>query len=182
MKILFLGYGKDETSLIGFLIDRGHDVTCASQKFLDFSAFDLVISFGYSHIIKNSELLTLKRPIINLHISYLPYNRGAHPNFWSHYEKTPSGISIHEIDIGVDTGPILFQKKISFYPDEKLNETYHKLKAAIESLFIENILDIEAQSYKKIIPNVSGTFHKIDDLPSWVSWDMSIKDVYQKSK
>tara|TARA_B110000090_G_scaffold206966_1_gene257450 strand:- start:12023 stop:12571 length:549 start_codon:yes stop_codon:yes gene_type:complete len=182
MKILFLGYSKHETSLILFLIDRGHSVISTSEKFSDFSDFDLVVSYGYSYIIKDFELLTLKRPIVNLHISFLPFNKGSHPNFWSHYEKTPSGISIHEIDKGVDTGPILFQKEITFDPNEKLSSSYSQLRIAVESLFRENIIDIEAMSYKKIYSNSLGTFHKMSELPSWVSWNMSIKDVHERSK
>ena len=98
MKILFLGYGKGETSLIDFLEDRGHLLKNTSSKVNNFSDYDLVISFGYRHIIKDTELKSLKRPIINLHVSFLPFNRGSHPNFWSHFENTPSGVSIHEID------------------------------------------------------------------------------------
>lgn len=79
-------------------------------------------------------------PIINLHISYLPGNRGAHPNFWSFYDETPSRVSIHLIDTGIDTGPILFQKYVDFNQDEKaFSQTYKKLVIEIEKLFIENI-------------------------------------------
>ena len=45
-------------------------------------------------------------------MSFLPYNRGSHPNFWSFIDDTPKGITIHEIDEGADTGNIVFQKKI----------------------------------------------------------------------
>ena len=37
--------------------------------------YDLVISFGYRHIISIDNLKKCKRPPVNLHISYLPYNR-----------------------------------------------------------------------------------------------------------
>ena len=51
--------------------------------------FDLIISYGYNKIINERYLKKLIRPPINLHISYLPYNRGSHPNFWSFVDKTP---------------------------------------------------------------------------------------------
>ena len=35
-----------------------------------------------------------KGKIINLHISFLPFNRGYYPNLWSHQEGTPSGVTI----------------------------------------------------------------------------------------
>lgn len=45
-------------------------------------------------------------------MSYLPYNKGTHPNYWSFIENTPKGVMIHEIDKGIDTGNIIVQKKI----------------------------------------------------------------------
>ena len=40
--------------------------------------------------------------------------QGAHPNFWSFYDNTPSGVTIHLIDAGIDTGDVLYQKKLIF--------------------------------------------------------------------
>ena len=41
-------------------------------------------------------------------MSFLPYNRGSHPNFWSFVENTPKGVSIHEVSNGIDDGDIIF--------------------------------------------------------------------------
>ena len=71
------------------------------------------MSFGYRKIIHNKILKKLHKPIVNLHISYLPYNRGSHPAFWAFLDRTPSGVTIHELDKGIDTGKIIFQKKSS---------------------------------------------------------------------
>tara|TARA_B100000674_G_C37742696_1_gene869671 strand:+ start:209 stop:751 length:543 start_codon:yes stop_codon:yes gene_type:complete len=178
MKILFLGYDKKKTSLINFLEKRGHKVKHTLDKVNDFSAYDFVISFGYQHIIK--KFSTLARPIINLHISYLPFNRGAHPNFWAHYDRTPSGVSIHEIDEGIDTGPVLFQKKINFNNNESLESSYIKLHKEIEKLFIDNIVVIENNEYEKHQMSEIGTFHVKKELPNWVKWQMTIEEVHKK--
>ena len=85
-KILFLGYDKNQTSLIRFLRKRKYLVTENKQKIIKYNKiknYNLIISFGYNKIIKQNILKKLHRPIINLHISYLPYNRGSNPNFWS---------------------------------------------------------------------------------------------------
>ena len=103
-------------------------------------------------IIPNKILKFAKRPIINLHLSYLPYNRGSHPNFWSIIENTPSGISIHEIDKGVDTGPVIYQKKIkfNFKKDKKLTfkSTYKILFKEIEDLFEKKLDKLISNDYK----------------------------------
>lgn len=181
MNILFLGYNRQETSLIDFLEKRDHKVACSCNKNINLAGYDLVISYGYPFIIQNREIQTSKRPIINLHIAFLPYNRGAHPNFWSHFENTPSGVSIHEIDEGVDTGPIIFQKEIIFDENETLMSSYNRLRGEIEDLFKQNIVSIESMTYSKFFPNEEGSFHKKSDLPGWVDWSMTIKNIYEKS-
>ena len=181
MNILFLGYNKQETTLIDFLVSGNHDVNNSSNRFDDLSGYDLVISFGYRYIFKEYQLQTLNRPIINLHISYLPFNRGSHPNFWAHYKKTKSGVSIHEIDNGIDTGPIIFRKEVIFLNLKmSLKDSYNHLKMEIEKLFIENIDLIESRKYKVISEDEIGTYHAKSDLPEWVNWNMTIEDVINK--
>ena len=137
-KILFLGYNRDRTKLIDFLLSQGCEVHY-TDNMIDRFEYDLIVCFGYRKILKSSTLAKISCPIINLHISYLPYNRGAHPNFWSFYDGTQSGVSIHLIDEGMDTGPILFQKKTQFEDEKTFIETYDRLFNEIENLFIENI-------------------------------------------
>ena len=154
MKCLFLGYNRKKTKLIKLLEAKGYKVTNINRKisFSDIDNNNLYISFGYRKIISKKIIQRAKRPIINLHLSFLPFNRGAHPNFWSFIENTPSGVSIHEIDDGVDTGPIIFQKKIKF--DYKKNKnitfksTYNVLFKEVESLFERNINKLVSKNYK----------------------------------
>lgn len=118
-QILFLGYDRDHTRLIDALIDAGCEVHYTKEKITEHDCtadnFDLVISFNYRHIIKKAVLDTIECPIINLHVSYLPYNKGAHPYFWSFFDNTPSGVTIHLIDAGIDTGSIHYLKDL---PDD----------------------------------------------------------------
>ena len=117
-KILFLGYNRDQTSLIDKIqLHKKNWSVEQTEKKIDLNLaqkFNSIISFGYKHIINREIIDNLKYPIINLHISFLPFNKGAHPNFWSFVENTPSGVTIHQVDHGVDTGKIIYQKKIDF--------------------------------------------------------------------
>ena len=79
--------------------------------FLKKNDIDFIISYGYKYIISESVLNHMKDAIINLHISFLPFNKGYYPNLWSHIDSTPSGVSIHRIDKGIDTGEVLLRKK-----------------------------------------------------------------------
>ena len=126
--------------------------------------FDWVVSYGYSHIIKQDMIDKAKNPIINLHISYLPFNKGADPNFWSWLENTLKGVTIHQIDKGIDTGDILIQKEVKFKGDETLSSSYEILKEEIENLFIESFDNIIKGCILPKKQNGKGTFHLKKDL------------------
>lgn len=99
---------------------------------------DFIVSFGYRSIIRQPMLGQIAGRAINIHISLLPWNRGADPNFWSWYDHTPKGVSIHYIDDGLDTGAIIVQRETDFSPDETLRTSYVKLQAEAARLFSEN--------------------------------------------
>ena len=164
MKILFLGYEKNP--IIDFLRED-NDVTIRQDLIsADFvEDFDYVISYGYTRILKKDVIGACSRGIVNLHISYLPWNRGMHPNIWSFIEGTKKGVSIHFIDEGIDTGDILFQKEVSFTEEEDTFEkTYHILRGEIERLFMENWHNIVSGDYIRIKQAHTGTFHLKKDL------------------
>ena len=180
MKCLFLGYNSSQTRLINFLKKKKILVTHkkkASKKGIE--KFDFIISFGCRQIIKSDILRKVKRPILNLHMSYLPFNKGAHPNFWSFRNNTKKGVTIHEIDKNLDTGPIIFQKEIKFNIQKNKKITfrnaYDVLFLEIEKLFIKNFKSIIFNNYKKKKSKVKGTIHYVKDLPkNLIEWDGSI--------
>lgn len=185
MKILFLGYNQERTSLIDFLKDKGYEVFHYQDKInLEFCLdFDYIISYGYRYIIKKDIINHFKNKIINLHISYLPYNKGSHPNFWSFLKNTPKGVTIHFIDEGIDTGDILLQKKVNFtFEEDTFTKTYNKLNYEIENLFTENYQKLLEN---KILPTKQineGNIHYVKDLKQYEhllsqGWDTKINDV-----
>ena len=125
MKILYLGYPQNPIHL--FLKTKGMVFQTQEKINFNIDQFEWVVSYGYSHIIKQDMIDKAKNPIINLYISYLPFNKGADPNFWSWLENTLKGVTIHQIDKGIDTGDILIQKEVKFKHEQerKLNSTDH---------------------------------------------------------
>ena len=182
--ILFLGYGKEETSLISTILNKGRSIVQTDKKHSWTDEYDLIVSFGYRHIISKEQIANSKAPMINLHISYLPWNRGAHPNFWSHYENTPSGVTIHEIDNGIDTGNIIYQRCVVFKEWENtFTSTNKRLINEIEYLFIENIDAILEKRWKSKKQHKNGTSHKVRDLPaSFRGWNSNIKEEVNRLK
>ena len=180
-KIIFLGYNKNKTSLIKFLKSKKYIVKSYSQKNvknINYNYNDTVISFGYKRILKKSFLEKLKYPPINLHMSYLPYNKGSHPNFWSFLNGTPKGVTIHEVDKKIDNGKIIIQKKIFFKIDKKISfkYTYDLLFEELEKLFKKNYFKILNRKYKGKKSKLKGSIHFKKDLKKKIKWSEPIKN------
>ena len=180
-KFLFLGHNNSKTTLINFLRKKKILVKHLSRQITlqDLKDIDLVISFGYRKILNKTLLKKLVRPAINLHISYLPYNRGAHPNFWSFIDNTPKGVSIHEIDSGIDTGNIIFRQKIKINPYKKNFSTFKKTHAylinQVEKLFIKKFNKILTKKYKSVKQKGKNTYHLKSNLPAELkNWNTNI--------
>ena len=187
-KILFLGYSHKETKIIDKIKENKKLQIFNTKnriKLKDLNNINLIISFGYRHLI-SEEILKKKKNIINLHISYLPYNKGAHPNFWSFAENTPSGVTINKIDKGIDTGKIIYQKLLDFELNKNrrlltFKKTYSTLISEIENLFIRNIQNLLNNEYDEFEQIGNGTYHNADELPNILkSWNQNIYNTINK--
>jgi methionyl-tRNA formyltransferase len=167
MKILFLTNNATSEPLIEWLRAR-EELTVHEDKLTvsDIGRYapELIVSYSYRHILKRAVLDTMPGRFINLHISLLPFNRGADPNAWSYLDGTPKGVTIHEIDEGVDTGPILVQRPVTIDESkETLASSYSLLHEAIQALFIAHWEDLRAGRVRGQAQSAAGTFHRSDD-------------------
>jgi methionyl-tRNA formyltransferase len=137
----------------------------------------LIISYNYQHIIKKEILKKYK--IINLHISYLPFNRGADPNIWSFIENTKKGVSIHYIDEKIDTGDIIAQKRVTLSKKDNLKNTYKKLHFHIQMLFKSKYNHLTKIKPKK---QKNGTIHYKKDLIKYsncINYEIPIEKILE---
>ena len=103
--------------------------------------------------------------MVNLHTSLLPWNRGANPNFWSFIDDTPKGVTIHEINVGLDKGRIICQRECFFDPKEETFVTsYDKLNQMITQLFMEKWEEIVSGAIFPIEQPRGGSYHSVNDL------------------
>jgi methionyl-tRNA formyltransferase len=192
MKILFLTNNEISNRLILWLRNEAQeDVTVIktniSREMVESSKPDFLISYNYKFIIKEDVLSLLKNRAINLHISYLPWNRGADPNLWSFLEATPKGVTIHYVDEGLDTGEILVQKDVNYNTSDTLRSTYSRLSATIEDLFRIHWPDIISGRLKSYPQIGSGSFHRIQDKEPFIhllknGWDTPVRGLIGRAK
>lgn len=112
------------------------------MKLLEKHQVDLVVLGGYMRIIGAEMVKKYKNRLINIHPSLLPKYPGmdldVHAEVIKAGEKE-SGMTIHFVDEGVDTGEIILQKSLAVATDE----TPESLKAKIQEL--------EKEWYPKVV-------------------------------
>jgi len=165
MKILMLGPRRPE--LVLYLESFNDDVMSVEDKITvgdpRLEKADYLISYGYRYILKQDVLKLFPQKAINLHISLLPWNRGADPNLWSFLENTPKGVTIHLLEDGIDTGDILAQRTVEMNSVDTLRSSYERLSKSIEELFRVSWPQIRQG---EIVPRIQldgGSFHRLTD-------------------
>jgi len=113
----------------------------------------------------HTQLTVFPEELRFFHLSYLPYNRGAYPNFWSFYDNTPSGVTIHLIDDGVDTRPIIKHKSVNFQQlDNPFSKKYSILIENIENIFLEFMPFMLTDTWTAKKQRGIGAYHYVRDL------------------
>jgi methionyl-tRNA formyltransferase len=80
---------------------------------------DLIVVVAYGLILPPSVLALPRLGAINLHASLLPRYRGAAPVNWAIINgETRTGVTIMQMDEGMDTGPILSQEEVPILEDD----------------------------------------------------------------
>ena len=190
MKILYLGCSN---STLATFLSKENDVTFTQDKitlkYVKGINPDIVISYRYRYIISADIVTEYSDKILNLHISYLPYNRGASPCFWSIVDNTKKGVTIHMIDEGLDTGDILYQSEINPEKSETLRQYYNRMNNEIQNLFILKWHKIKNLNFiKQKQDNSKATLHTVEQTRQFMAqlelnnkWDTTIEEVMMKT-
>ncbi len=112
------------------------------QRQLLQSETELIVLSGYMRILTPSFVEYWKGRIVNIHPSLLPDFPGAH----AHRDALSAGVSItgctvHLVDEGVDSGPILAQREVPILPEDDEESLQERVKKVEHSLYPE-IIDL----------------------------------------
>ena len=107
--------------------------------------------------------------IINVHTGYLPYNRGNYPNVWPIIDGTPAGVSLHYMDEGIDTGPVIARERVPVEPWDTGESLHRKLQGNGVELFRQQWGGVigEGKLGRRVPAEVlteAGTSHKRADV------------------
>ncbi|MEZ4704240.1 MAG: phosphoribosylglycinamide formyltransferase [Bdellovibrionota bacterium] len=105
---------------------------------------DLIVLAGFMRILGPGLVTRFQGRIVNIHPSYLPALPGLHSIERAVKEKhTFTGVTVHYVDHGMDTGPIIMQEKVDIDPQdtpESLTEKVHKVEHRLYSKAIAKVL------------------------------------------
>lgn len=115
----------------------------AILKILQEQKVELIVLAGYMRFIGRVLLESYPRRIINIHPAYLPNFPGAHGIQDAYEAKADvTGVTVHYVDEGVDTGEIIHQEKLYIDPSwslETLEEHVHALEYAMFPRVVKHI-------------------------------------------
>ncbi|MFP4363023.1 MAG: phosphoribosylglycinamide formyltransferase [Spirochaetia bacterium] len=113
------------------------------HSILDNYAPDLLVLAGYMRILTPSFVDRYPQGIVNIHPSLLPKHPGTHAIEKS-YNSSDSelGITIHWVDHGTDTGPVITQKSIQRMSSQSLEETEERIHQLEHTWYPKTIIQL----------------------------------------
>ncbi|MDB5222724.1 MAG: formyl transferase [Chitinophagaceae bacterium] len=149
-KEILLKYNLDDSALPGekiIHVKSVNDKECRDS--LQKIHPDIVLVNG-TRIISAHILNSIPARFINIHAGITPQYRGVHGGYWAlvNNDKENCGVTVHFVDTGIDTGKIIYQKRITVtekdnfvtYPLLQLAEGIPYVKKALKNAFNGTII------------------------------------------
>lgn len=133
---------------------------------------DVAVVVAYGRILPPWLLEIPRHGCINVHFSLLPKYRGAAPVNWAIVRgETETGVTTMLMDAGLDTGPILLQRRCEIGPEETAPELANRLAVLGAELLLETLDKLEGheltpqpqdESHASLAPMLSREDGRID--------------------
>lgn len=152
----------------------------AEQQILAELQPDLLLVVAYGLILPKAILETPKYGCINVHASLLPRWRGAAP-----IERAllagdkETGVTIMQMDEGLDTGDMLHTESVSIEDDDTRVDLENKLVAAGQKALLDTLANFDRYLKNPIKQDDSAATYaaKLDKSESLINWDMPADEI-----
>lgn len=154
-----------------------------SFELLRSRAADIMVVVGYGQIIPQAIIDLPRYGILNVHASLLPKYRGAAPIQWAIGKgETETGVTIMQIDAGLDTGDMLMKASLTIGPDETAPQLSARLAPLGADLLMETIAGVEAGTAQGERQNnaeatLAPILKKEDGL---INWERPASEIYNR--
>lgn len=115
-------------------------------QIVDKDAPDLIALCGFMRLLRKSFLDRVRAPILNIHPSLLPDFPGLEPQRRAiEAGAKATGVTVHRVDPGMDTGPIVVQAATNILPGETAEALAERLLPIEHRLYVEAIQRIQQE-------------------------------------
>ncbi len=165
------------------VLDWGRgDAKTVTGRVLD-CAPDAVVVVAFGHILRRPLLEGPPLGCINLHASLLPRWRGVSPVHYAimHGDQW-TGVSVMQMDAGVDTGPVLSQRAVGIDPDETAGELMTRLAGQGADLMVTSLRALESGALEPQPQNETGAVYapKLNRSLSPIRWERPVTVVHNQ--
>jgi phosphoribosylglycinamide formyltransferase-1 len=111
---------------------------------------DLVVSAGFMKIVGPAVLDLFQGRLVNTHPALLPAFPGAHAVRDALAAGAPvTGATVHLVDAGVDTGPVLAQREVPVLPGDDEAGLHERIKTVERELLVHTVAELAATTTRE---------------------------------
>lgn len=150
---------------------------------------DVVLVFG-TGLLKEPLINSFPGRILNIHLGLSPYYRGAGTNFWPLVNEEPEycGATIHFLDAGVDTGPLIAHVRPDIRPGDGPHDIGNKTIAAAADALADAAIALDTGAVKSVAQHGAGRLYKRADFSAaavrclYANFDAGMIDAYLRDR
>jgi len=132
----------------------------AAQSRIRQAGAEVMVVVAYGQILPASLITAPRLGTLNVHASLLPRHRGPAPIEWSILSgDTETGVTIMQMDAGVDTGPILAQARVPLAPDATAGRLEGQLADLGARLMVQTLDDLAGGRIAPVPQPAEGATH-----------------------
>lgn len=200
MELILLGSGEEAVLAAKSLVLEGHKVVGAgpsslyevlsnqagfsemqlvnSHDEINFDIFKNILMISYAPLISKEYLQ--KANFFNIHFGLLPKYRGMHPVQWGLVNgELEFGYTLHQVDSGVDSGPVFHQEVIFSTETEGYAAIKNKIAKRLEKTLGQAFLAVEAGKKPIVQDDTRASyFSKRKPEDGEIKWGSEVKDIY----
>jgi methionyl-tRNA formyltransferase len=145
----------------------------AAREALEAAALDVLVVAAYGLILPEWVLTTPRHGCLNIHGSLLPRWRGAAPIQRAiEAGDSETGITLMQMDAGLDTGAMLLKETTPITPDDTAATLHDRLAAIGARLVVQGLADLARGELHPVAQPADGVSyaHKIDKAEAAIDW------------
>ena len=144
---------------------------------------DLIVVAAYGHILPPAILELPRFGCLNVHTSLLPKYRGAAPIQWAiAHGETETGVTIMQMDAGMDTGGIVAQQATPIAPEDDSQTLHDRLAALGAALLVATIPGYVGGELPARPQPAAGASHapKVTKADGHMAWNLPARTLWNR--